>query len=250
MLNIDLVPGKANKLLSRFADRICLQWPESARYFGGPRGRLTVTGCPIRSQIIHDDRAAARAHFRLSQRRKTLLITGASQGAQSINVAVLALLDRLDALADSWQVVHIAGSLDSDRVSMAYAGRQITNVVVDFADRMGWLYAASDLVIGRAGASSLAEFAATGLPAVLMPYPYHGDHHQRLNAGMLTRRGAAVIVDDAIDPAANAPRLWAALEPLMKDPGRLAAMSAAASAAGTRDAADRIAEHLCRLAGV
>ena len=250
MLNIDRVPGKANKMLARMADRIWLQWPESARFFEHSRRRLAVTGCPIRRQIYQEDRAAARAHLGLSARRRVLLVTGASQGARSINLAVLALLDRLEALTDRWQIIHVTGTLDFDRVSAAYAGRRITHVVVDFADRMGWLYAVADVVIGRAGASSLAEFAATHLPAVLMPYPYHGDHHQRLNAEMLARRGAAVIVDDQVDPQRNAPRLWAALGPLLTEPARLERMAAAARAMGTRDAADRIAEQLCTMAGV
>ena len=250
MLNIDRVPGKANKVLAYMADRIWLQWAESAEFFKRKKRSLAVIGCPIREQIFSENRLAALAHFGLSPDRRVLVVTGASQGAQSINFAVLALLDKLETLADDWQIIHVTGPVGSDRVSAAYAGRRMTHVVIDFADQMGWLYAAADLVIGRAGASSLAEFAATGCPSVLMPYPYHGDHHQRLNAEILTRRGAAVIVDDQITAEKNAPPLWAALEPLLTNPARLEKMAAASRSLGIRDAADRIAGQLCSMAGV
>lgn len=113
----------------------------------------------------------------------------------------------------------------------------------------GWTaYAVADLAIGRAGANTVAELAATGTPAILLPYPHHRDQHQRHNAADMVSAGAAVLVDDRIDPAANAAAVGAALAPLMDDDSRLEAMSAAALALGRPTAAREVADWLMEAA--
>ncbi len=130
----------------------------------------------------------------------------------------------------------------------AYEGTTVPSVVLPFTDKMPEALAAADLVVARAGASFLAEITAVGRASVLMPYPYHRDMHQRVNACCLTRVGAAHLVDDQIDPAMNGPALGAALIPLMASDGPRHAMADAARQHGRPDAAERIAEQLIRLA--
>jgi len=148
------------------------------------------------------------------------------------------------ALADGWQVLHIAGPGKTAALDAAYREAGLPARVVEFCDRMGDVYAAADLLIGRAGANTVAELTATGTPGVLMPYPFHADDHQVLNAADMADAGAAVLVRDAADPAVNADRLVAALAPILADPGASSAMADAAAALGRTDAADAVARWL------
>lgn len=246
LLNPDAVPGRANRFLAGRADLVCVQWAESrARFAGHPA--CVVTGCPVRGRFRSAGRTAGLEHFGLSADRRTLLVTGASQGATSINGAIIALLDDLSRLSD-WQFLHLAGTADAERTRAAYAARGLPANVLAFTDRMPEAMAAADLIVSRAGASTLAEITAMGKPSVLMPYPYHRDMHQRTNARMLTSRGAACLVEDRIDPRLTAPALREALLGLMGDEGALARMASAARRMGAPDAAERIAAEVRRLA--
>jgi UDP-N-acetylglucosamine--N-acetylmuramyl-(pentapeptide) pyrophosphoryl-undecaprenol N-acetylglucosamine transferase len=115
---------------------------------------------------------------------------------------------------------------------------------MEYCHRMDLAYAAADLVIGRGGAGAVAELAATGTPAIILPYPYHADQQQRLNAGPLARAGGAIVCDDAVVPAANAAKLREVLLPLMRSPDRLDAMRKAALSVARPDAADTVARWL------
>lgn len=247
LLNPDLEPGRANRHLGGQVDAVFCQWEATAASF--PNVPLVLaTGCPVRRAFRTADRESAYATFDLDPDKRTLLVTGASQGARTVNQAVVALLDDLAGLQDQWQILHLSGQLDYDQVRRAYAGRLSAARVLPFTDQMAQAIVVSDLVISRAGASTLAELTAVGRPSILLPYPYHRDKHQAGNAGVLAEAGAAVALDDKIDPAANAEQLRPILRELMMYPERVARMAAAAAEIGRPDAAEGVARKLLDMA--
>lgn len=246
LLNPDALPGRANRHLAPLADVVFAQWEETVDLM--PRSiDVRVLGCAIRPQFGRVDRVAGIRRFGLDPACRTLLVTGASQGARTVNEAVLANLDYLESHRD-WQVLHLTGELDFGRVQESYRGRGIRAQVRPFTERMAEAIAVADLVISRAGASTLAEITALGRPGILMPYPFHRDMHQLANARCLERASAARIVHDAIDPAINGPALRRALEPLMKDDREREAVADAARRMGRADAATEIADQIIDLA--
>ncbi|MBN1491985.1 MAG: UDP-N-acetylglucosamine--N-acetylmuramyl-(pentapeptide) pyrophosphoryl-undecaprenol N-acetylglucosamine transferase [Phycisphaerae bacterium] len=248
ILNPDLVPGRANRALAQRVDRVFAQWAGTQRYLGDVPG-FRAWGCPVRPAFGRADRADGVRRFGLDPDRRSLLVTGASQGARTINEAMIALAPRL-AEVDGWQVLHLAGSADVDRVRIAYAAAGMAAEVLSFTDHMAEAMVAADLAVSRAGASTLAELTAAALPSVLLPYPFHRDQHQLHNAEVLRDAGAAVIVPDRIDVVANAPALADALLGLMAEPDRLAAMATAARNLARPCAAFDLATELLVLAGL
>jgi UDP-N-acetylglucosamine--N-acetylmuramyl-(pentapeptide) pyrophosphoryl-undecaprenol N-acetylglucosamine transferase len=247
LLNPDALPGRANRHLGAKVDAVFCQWEVSAKHF--PDVPLVVaTGCPVRRAFLEVDRRAAYTAFGLDPSKKTLLVTGASQGARTVNQAVVALLDDLAEFSSQWQVLHLSGALDYNQVSQSYRGRFNGGVVLPFTDRMAEAITVSDLIVSRAGASTLAEITAVGRPSVLLPYPFHRDMHQRANAEVLARVGAAVPLEDKIDPRANAAQLRPVLRELMSYPERLARMGAEAGKIGRPDAGAAVARHLLEMA--
>jgi len=245
MLNPDAIPGKANRYLARRVDTVFTQFDATAGHFPEAlRSRIHCVGCPIRREVLDADRAEALDRFGLDVSRRTLAVMGGSLGAASVNDAVAAAAVPLAQAADGWQILHIAGPGKTAALDAAYRQAGLPAAVVAFCDRMGDVYAAADLLIGRAGANTVAELTATGTPGVLMPYPFHADDHQVLNAADMVDTGAARIVRDAADAAVNADRLVAALAPILTDPDALAAMAAASASLARTDAADAVARWL------
>jgi UDP-N-acetylglucosamine--N-acetylmuramyl-(pentapeptide) pyrophosphoryl-undecaprenol N-acetylglucosamine transferase len=224
-----------------------LQFEETAHYFAHRSGKLTVVGCPLRSGFDNPEPDKAIEQLGLEKGKKTLLVTGASSGSENINKAVCLLSDKLDSFADNWQIVHLAGINNSEKVKIRYGNAKISHKVLGYFDDMANLLAAADLVIGRSGAVSVAEFAAAGTPSICMPYPYHKDRHQYLNAGKLVEAGAAVIVDDLQDEKDRAEWLWEELEELMKDQDKLQEMKNNCYAVAKKKASLEIAEKLMKI---
>lgn len=248
ILNPDALPGRANRYLAGVADVVFAQWEDTVQHY--PRDTdVRVVGCPIRPGFNSAGREIGIARFGLRPDRKTLLVTGASQGATSINEAVIANFDLLESHSN-WQILHLTGEKDYANTAAAYRTRSIAAVVIPYTDHMAEALSVADLVISRAGASTLAEITAVGRPSILMPYPYHRDQHQFANAKCLARVSAARIVRDAIDPAINGPVLRSVLEALMADDGGRRAMAAAAQGMGRGNAAAVIAGQVLRLGGV
>ncbi|MFQ5414144.1 MAG: glycosyltransferase, partial [Phycisphaerae bacterium] len=266
LLNPDAIPGRANRLLAADADAVFVQWPETADHFR-PGTAVRVAGCPVRAAFNTPDRQAGISRFSLDPKRKTLLVTGASQGARSINEAMITNVDLLRA-RDGWQVLHLTGDADHASVRRAYAaaatvgpgtgshreragdprrGDTVRFRVLPYTDHMADALAASDLVVSRAGASTLAEITAVGRAAILMPYPYHRDMHQLANARRLVRAAAARIVFDTVDPARTGRMLRAVLEELMTDDDARDHAAAAARRIGRGSAAADIAGQLLAL---
>ena len=241
------VPGLANRVASRWADRIAVSVPGSADRF--PRAeRCAVTGNPVREDLLELDRPArrraAREAFRLDPDLPTLLVFGGSQGARTLNRAVAEAHGRWS--TDRIQILHAAGRGQFNESATRWeraraAGPGPPSRVVDFISSMADAYAAADVVVCRAGATSIAELTVLGIPAVLVPYPHATGDHQHHNAAALERAGGAILVeDDDLDAA----RLVAEVEPLLTDPARHDAVADAARAAGRPDAARNVAQLL------
>lgn len=245
VFNPDAVPGRANRRLIRRADMVFVQWDVTWERLGRS-DQVRITGCPVRPEFASLSRDEGCKACGVDPSKHVLLIFGASQGATNINAAALALAELFHGMTD-WQILHITGQADCAMVRKEYSTKLPTAKVFDFTPKLAWAMAAADLVICRAGASTLAELTTMGRAAVLMPYPYDRKKHQFDNARVLADAGAAVIVRDAIDPVANARALKPVLKDLMTSHERRRRIARAAKAIGRPDAADAIAEGLLQL---
>lgn len=246
LLNPDAGPGRANARLAGRVDCVFVQWEETADRFRNARV-VRCTGCPIRSAFSKAKAEAGYRTLQLDPDKRTLLITGASQGARSINAAVMALTD-LWRVATDWQVLHLTGPADLEKCRATYKEHGIAGRALAFTEHMAYCMAAADLVVSRAGASTLAEITAMGLPSVLMPYPFDRKQHQLANAKVLVKHRAAVLVEDANDPRINAGRLREALRDIMRSDERQRQMSRCARVLGRADAAEVVAGELYEMA--
>ncbi|MHC4758861.1 MAG: UDP-N-acetylglucosamine--N-acetylmuramyl-(pentapeptide) pyrophosphoryl-undecaprenol N-acetylglucosamine transferase, partial [Planctomycetota bacterium] len=160
LLNVDIVTGRANKLAARWASEVFLQFEETKNYFAQKGLRATVTGCPLRSGFDNPNPDKAIDELGLDRNKKILLITGASSGSQSINETLCSLIDKLAEFSEDWQMVHLTGKSNFETVKDKYVNAKISAKVLDYYDDMPNLLSAADLVIGRSGAVSVAEYAA------------------------------------------------------------------------------------------
>lgn len=249
VLNVDMVPGKANKVMAREAAKVFVQWEETRKYLGEIPGQVVVSGCPLRGGFGGAAKETTLKELGLDAGKKALLVMGGSSGALTVNRAVCACLPTLDAFAESWQIVHVTGPGIAE-VRKAYEAARIGHKVIEYYHEMPALMSCADLAVGRAGAVSVAEYAAAGLPAIMLPYPYHKDQHQKLNARQLVRAGGGLIVEDKPDaPEATAGELAEHLKSIMADGTRLAGMSVAAKSVDRPDAAAAIAQELAKMPG-
>lgn len=247
ILNPDVIPGKANQFLLRHVSAACCQFAETAQHVPpNRRPKLQVTGCPIRAEVLVPvDRTTAAERLGLDPRLMTLTITGASQGAQTVNEAILEMSRELN--LQGWQILHLAGRDHATAVRDGYREREIDARVIDFTPAMGDVWSATDLAIARAGASTCAEVTAQGVPTIFLPYPFHKDMHQRANARVLADAGAAVLMDDLKDAKKNAAALLPLVQSLLRDAPRRNAMADAARKLGRPDAAEAVAKLLLSL---
>jgi UDP-N-acetylglucosamine--N-acetylmuramyl-(pentapeptide) pyrophosphoryl-undecaprenol N-acetylglucosamine transferase len=240
MVNMDAIPGKANRWLARRAARVLTSAPV--------RGHDWERIPPIVREAARarGDRAHCRGSLGLDPRRPTLLVTGASQGARSINRLLARLVSDDPQAFEGWQVIHQTGA-GEELAAAAYAAAGIPALVRPFFDRMGECWGAADLAVSRAGAGSVAEAWANQVPTVFLPYPYHRDQHQRFNAGPLEGAGAAAVAEDLIEPGANAAGPGRVLRDLMGSPMKRDEMREAIRGLGPADGALRIATTLVAL---
>ncbi len=236
LLEPNATPGLTNKLLAPLVDEV---W--GAQVDGDPRfrGKYVQTGVPIRSSLLHlPQRDAAIARLGLDANKRTLIAMGGSLGARSINDAVRGL----DAAPEGWQVLLVAGD---DAVAASVRQRAVPGVsVVSYLDDPADAFAAADLLLARSGASTVAEVRALGLAALFVPYPHHADNHQVANAQSLEHDGAALVIRDKDLDA----QLLGAVVAGLNEPGKLAALQAAARAGAAGDAAAAIVARIRALA--
>ena len=224
-------PGLSNRMLWRFARKVCVGFDEAAPFFNSPK--VVISGNPVRFNI---EPSPLRLHEPLQ-----ILVLGGSTGAHRLNEGVINALRNLRETVIKFTFVHQTGEADVGLVKGGYAALGCRAHVVPFIDDMAAALARADLVVARSGAMTVSEVALAGRPAVFVPYPFHRDRQQELNAQVLKRRGAAVIVADDERLGEN---LAAALRELVADPSQLVRMGAEAHSAAKPDAA-RIIAQLC-----
>lgn len=243
LVNIDAVPGRANRWIARRAAR---------RLSTSPMHNPRWDDIPpiVRAAAIADSPApACRRLLGLDPQTNTLFVTGASLGAHSINMLMARLVETQSDMFKSpqpWQVIHQTGPKDTEYVRRAYADVGIKAVVEPFFEPMGPAWGAADLAISRAGAGSVAEAWANCTPCLFLPYPYHKDQHQRLNAQPLVEAGGAMVHSDLIDADANVREIGPKLQELMAEGSLRAKMAESLHLLGPADGARCVARALVR----
>ncbi len=232
--------GLANRLLARWARRVCLAFPLAGRE-GEP---YLVTGRPVPKAVLEGDREQARARFGIAADAKALLVVGGSQGARSINLAAVEAFAERE--GRDFDVVHVAGTRDFPELEsrLAAAPKAENYTLLAYEPNLGDALAACDLVLGRAG-GSIFEVVAVGRPAILAPYPFATADHQSANAEWMRGGGAATVIPDAELTAA---RLVAEVGAVLGDEARLREMATAAHQLAKPDAARRIADEVLEAA--
>jgi UDP-N-acetylglucosamine--N-acetylmuramyl-(pentapeptide) pyrophosphoryl-undecaprenol N-acetylglucosamine transferase len=239
------VPGAVNRWLSLIASQVHISFVESRNYFRR-RNNLKVSGNPIRSSLLRQDRMSAYESLGLEPTKRTLLVFGGSRGASSINRALTGALPRLGRVSNL-QVVWQTGADDFEASRAAAQAVGLPVRVYAYLEKMEQAYAVADLAVCRSGAMTITELTACGVPAILIPYPHAARDHQTSNARGLVDRGAAeMVADKDLDPEALASHI----EALFRDEPRLRRMGRNARAFSRTNAAERIVRSIEELAGV
>ncbi|MEO1715575.1 MAG: glycosyltransferase [Planctomycetota bacterium] len=229
VVNLDAVPGKANRMAARFATET----------LSVGRELRPIVGDAWRTLLSASD---ARASFDLDPAMRTLLVTGGSQGARSVNRFMLAFWQKMED-REGWQVIHQTGEGEEAECAAAWSDLGVLAHVAPYIDGMERAFAAADAVVCRGGAGTIADLWASGRPALVLPYPYHRDRHQALNAEPLVAAGGAIVADDLINPARNAAAHGEVFGRLLDDDAR-GRMASAMAALGPADGATQLAERL------
>lgn len=224
----NLRPGFTNRILARVVDRVFTSYEKSAAYF--PGARVVETGNPVRWLMLPEIK---------KEEKFTLLVFGGSAGAHKINLCVLEALQSLRDLTAGLRVIHQTGETDFASIKAVYGSLPFEAEVHPFVERMDEAYARADLVLCRAGASTVAELTVFGKPAILVPYPYAVYDHQRWNAESLKELGAAEVI---LDRELTGEKLAERIRSCYRDRERLGAMGQAARRLGRPEAARKIAE--------
>jgi UDP-N-acetylglucosamine--N-acetylmuramyl-(pentapeptide) pyrophosphoryl-undecaprenol N-acetylglucosamine transferase len=235
------IPGIANRSLARIADEVHLSFVEARSYFAR-KDHLKVTGNPIRAYILSGDRESAFAEFGLVPGKPTVFVFGGSRGARRINQAAVDAMRRLKGRVDVQWILQ-TGREDYEWAKGEVENEQLPAKVMPFLRRIHQAYAAADLVVCRSGAMTLAEIAACGTPAILVPYPHAAHDHQAVNASNLVDRGAAAMI---LDRELTGERLARDVARWLSDKQALSLMSAHARLFARPDAAEKIVKSLER----
>lgn len=234
------IPGVTNRILGKLADRIFISFPGSARFF--TPAKLRHMGNPVRNEIVS---ARARTKKEAPEGRFTVLILGGSQGAHRINLLVMEALSRLKTKTDFF-FIHQTGEKDWEMVQGAYREAGIPCDVRPFFENMAETYMACDLIVARAGATTVAEIMVMGKPAIFIPYPFAADNHQEMNARELVNAGAAEMM---IEASLTGELLAEKFDYYRDRKELLAAMSEKALKQGRPEAAAAIVDECRQMAG-
>ena len=209
------IPGLTNKFLSRFVEKIFISLEESRTFF--PAEKLVLTGNPVRKEILAK---MGQTEGEPREKRSTfnILVFGGSAGAHSINMAVSAALPLLRGVRERLSITHQTGEKDLPEVRSAYQAEQLQGKVVPFIEDMAAAYGDADLIVCRAGATTIAEVTACGKPCIFIPYPHAVDDHQRLNAEALLKQGAGFML---LERELSGETLAQLILDLMNDPRQL-----------------------------
>ncbi|WP_100330827.1 undecaprenyldiphospho-muramoylpentapeptide beta-N-acetylglucosaminyltransferase [Bacillus xiapuensis] len=237
------VPGLTNKFLSKYVDKVAVCFEEAASFF--PKEKVVLTGNPRASEVVNATPSGVIEGFGLSAAKKTVLIFGGSRGARPINEAVVKAIPLL--AKRDYQVLYITGEIHFDKVQqdIKAAGAPGNVAVAPFIHNMPQALVESDLVVSRAGATTLAELTALGIPSILIPSPYVTNNHQEKNARSLTEHGAAVKISEQ---DLSAETLIEQLDGILMKEEELQKMKKAAVGLGIKDASDRLHQLMMKLA--
>jgi len=231
----NVVMGRANRWLARWADRIAVSFRETQDALNGTPA--VMTGLPVRDRIGRSSRAQGAARCGLQPDRPTLLVLGGSQGARALNRLMTEMVARCSPEERrSWQLIHLVGPADEAVVRAAYAAHGVRAWVRPFLVEMEAAYAQADVAIARAGASTIAELARCALPAILIPYP-HAGAHQRSNARLVEAVGGGVVMEES---AATPDRLLGAVRRILADERLRRMMGSQMQGLECPDAAERL----------
>lgn len=242
----DAVPGRVNRWAGRWAKRIAISFPEASPYF--PKERTAITGTPVRKRILGGNREQAREALGVFSNRPVILVMGGSQGSRTINRVVLQILKPL---TDEFEIVHQAGPGEFEDVRL-----EASTILKDAGggfyhpfpfldeDKLKGAYALAELIVSRAGATSIFEFAALAKPSIVIPLKTAAEDHQKKNAVDYGGHGAAIVIgEENLTPSV----LWNEIQKLMADPARRAAMAEAARSFARLDAAELLAREILAL---
>ncbi len=247
LLNLDAVPGRANRFLANKATEVFTV------YSTDQLRRAQQIGMPLRRSAIGKVGVEkARWDLGLRPDLETILVFAGSQGATSINQMMMELFTRAQhrQAVSNWQVIHLTGPGEQAVVQRAYEQAGVRARVEAFCNQMGLVWSAATVAISRAGAGSVAEAWANAVPTIFMPYPYHKDEHQRFNAEPIVNAGAALLHHDLIDPIENVNQIAGPLKALMSNEHRLSKMRAQLSDSRPPDGAAVVADWLTTMTGV
>ena len=247
MLNLDAVPGRANRFMANKATEVFTTYPSTHLK------RAQKIGMPLRRSVIGTmPKEKARWDLGLRPDLDTILVFAGSQGSTSINRMMIELCTRAQhrKALESWQVIHLTGPHDQEAVQQAYEKAGVRGMAYAFCHKMGAVWSAATIAIGRAGAGSVAEAWANAVPTIFMPYPHHKDQHQKLNAQPLVSAGAALLQKDWIDPIENVNQIAGPLKALLANEHRLTRMRQILRETCPSDGADTVADWLTTMTGV
>ena len=231
------IPGATNKILGNFADKIFVTYEQTRTFF--PPAKVIFSGNPVRASF-----AAPSSRTKKERAYRQLLIFGGSQGAEAINKSVMDMLPQLEVMKDKVRILHQTGQRQLEEVKMAYKQFGIQAAVTPFILGMAEAYADADLIICRAGATSLAEITAAGKAAVLIPYPWAANDHQLKNAQALEAEGAAAVIPER---ELSGAKLFAVVENLLRDEKKIRRMEENSLRISKIDAAATIVEACVKL---
>lgn len=235
VLEQNTVPGITNRILSRMVNAVYVMFDDSGRYF--PRKKVHALGNPIRRQLLDN---FLRSRIEPSP-KFNVLVLGGSQGAHALNLRMVEAAGHLSEIEDEIQIVHQTGKNDVELVERGYAEIGFDAMVTPFIDDVSEAYRKADLVVCRAGATTLAEVMVAKKASILVPYPYAADNHQELNAQSMVDAGAAIML---VERELDGRRLAETVLDLFRDRERLSSMEQAASRAGRPEAAREIVDAL------
>ncbi len=236
----NVLPGITNRMLACFADVIFLSFAESAACF--KKKNILVSGNPLRKEILNPTRDLNKKK-EPSTGRFTVMIIGGSQGAHAINMAAIEAVSHIKE-KQKFFFIHQTGIADEEKVRTAYRENKINCTVKPFFHDMAQQYQVADLVVSRAGATTVAEISATGKAAIFIPFPFAADNHQVLNAGALAKAGAAEMI---LQKELTGKGLAERIDYYESNPGILNEIASKAKYKGTTDAAEAIAGQCFRL---
>ncbi len=235
------LPGVTNRMLGKVVDRVFVTFPDSASFF--PEGRVVVSGNPLRKEIVEGLQWSVVSGQWSEGKKPTILIFGGSAGAHRINMAALEMIGQIND-PDRWKIIHQTGEKDYKEVKEGYIKADWQADVRPFIYDMASVYSDADLIICRAGATTVAELAAAGKPAILIPYPFAADDHQRVNAESLVKAGGAMML---LEKELTGVRLATEVERLMGDSEMLEKMGDSARKLASLDAAKVVGDGVYKL---